>query len=309
MSGPAHRPDGSWDATRTELPEGTDLSLYADPGRRSLPPGWPSDRAVAVILAVWVESAEPMLPDGEWAPSTTPRWLDVSAWSLYEYGARVGVFRRADILERAGVPATLAISDPCAARAPAVLELAARRDWEVVAHGAAANRLITSQMSAQDELAYLTASRVALQQATGAAPRGWVGPDFSESQRTPRLAAQAGYGYLMDWGNDDRPSAITGESWSIASVPSLVDLSDHLVLSGTADTPWSFAETLRDHLACLLAEERPAVMTVTLRAHLSGQPFRAGYIEKFLTFARSCEHVWFPTAGQVVDASRLTATT
>jgi allantoinase len=303
MSAPAQR--GSWDATRTQLPAGTDLALYADPAGRPPAPGWPSDRAVAVILAIWVESAEPMLADGEWAPSTTPRWLDVSAWSLYEYGPRVGVFRLAEILERAGAPATLAISDRCAARASAVLELAARRDWEVVAHGAAANRLITSRMSREDELAYLSASRVALQQATGAAPRGWVGPDFSESQRTPQLAAQAGYGYLMDWGNDDRPCRITGGDWSIASVPSLVDLSDHLVLSGTADTPWSFAETLQDHLACLLAEERPAVMTVTLRAHLSGQPFRATYIEQFLTFARSCEHVWFPTAGQVVDAAHL----
>jgi allantoinase len=305
VSGP---PDGHWDARRTDLPPGTDLSVYQRPE-----PGGPrllDGRHVAVVIVLWVESAEPMRSEDHWAPSAAPRWLDVSAWSLYEYGARVGVFRLASILERHGVAATLAVSDPVARRSPAVLELAARHGWEVVAHGAAANRLVTSDLSEAAEIDYLQASRRALSDVTGTAPRGWVGPAMSESHRTPRLAARLGYEYLLDWGNDDRPSTIRGEDWEIVSIPSLVDLSDHLVLSGTADTPWSFGETLQDHLTGLLADDRSAVMTVNLRTHLSGQPFRARYIDQFLAFARECEGVWFPTAGQVVDADpRLTSTT
>ncbi len=299
---PDDSPTVRYDSRRTPLPAGTDLESYRH--RQLGSPRLPAERRVAVVVSLWVESAEPMWPDPEWSPAGVPRWLDVSAWSLYEYGSRTGVFRLGAMFDRLGVKATLAINDKAARTAPRVLELACERNWEVVGHGAAANQLVTSRMTDAAERAYLQESRDVLHELTGKRPLGWVGPALSESQRTPEIAARLGYRYLMDWGNDDRPSLFAGPDWEIVSIPALVDLSDHLVLSGTADTPWSFAQTLEDHLRVLLQEDQDAVMTLTLRAHLSGQPFRAKYIEQFLSFARACEGVWFPTADEVVDTYR-----
>jgi allantoinase len=296
-------PDGAMDHGHFEF-----SALPARPPLR-----WPNSAKVAVVVSIWVETAVPEFAPGDWKPNDSPNWLDVSAWSLYEYGSRVGVFRLGAILDSLGISASLAVNDAVLTEAPRVLDYALGRDWSLVAHGAAANRLVTSSMSTEQETEYLAASRAAILAATGRAPRGWAAPEMSESFRTPAIAAQLGYDYVLDWGNDDQPYAFTrvgrdAGAAELISVPASVDTSDHLVLAGTAQTPWEHGDTLRDHLDLLRAEAGGSgrSMTVTLRAHLSGQPFRARYIREFLNYAASCEDVWFATADEVVDAFRAT---
>jgi hypothetical protein len=262
---------------------------------------------VALIVSIQVEAALVQLPPSAWQPPEMPRWLDVSAWSQHEYGRRVGMFRLAAILDDLGIRATMPVSDLALAGASRLVAFAKERDWEFVAHGAAANLLVTAAMSAEEELRYLRDSRQALFAATGRWPLGWAGPGMSESSRTPRLAGQAGYEYLLDWGNDDQPYPLgTGGAHPVISVPVSVDTCDHLVLAaGSAQTPWDWGETLRDHLDDLcMAEPGGRVLTLSLKAHLSGQPFRARYVNEFLTYARSHPDVWFATAGEVVEAYR-----
>jgi allantoinase len=292
---------------RSVLATGMDHEHYLYSSLPSRTPlRWPGSATVAVVVSIWVESAVPVLDPAEWAPPGTPTWLDVSAWSLYEYGARVGVFRLGAILDEVAIRASMPINDTALTESPRVIEYAIERGWEPVAHGAAANRFVTSRMSAEHELDYLASSRQAISEVTGSAPRGWAGPEMSESHRTPELAAQAGYDYVMDWGNDDQPYSFLVPTGALTSVPAAVDTSDHLVLAGTAQTPWEHAETLREHLDQLRAEgsDSARAMTVTLRAHLSGQPFRARHIRDFLTYAAGLSDVWFPTASELVDAYR-----
>jgi hypothetical protein len=250
-----------------------------------------------------VQATLSQLPEGVWAPPGSPGWLDVSTWSLHEYGRRVGVHRLGRILDDLGLHATMPVSDLALDGAPELVEHATGRGWELVGHGRAANLLVTSAMSEDEEREHLAASRAAIAAATGVEPRGWAGPEASESHRTPRLAAEAGYDYLLDWGNDDQPVRMThGE---LVSVPVPVELSDHLVLSaGSAQTPWDFGDILGDHLDCLCGQDTASVLTVTLRAHLSGQPFRARYVREFLAAAVARPEVWPATAGEVVDEFR-----
>lgn len=294
-----------YDGQRSMRPGGMDHDHYAYSALPSRPPlAWPGGARVALVVSIQVEAALAQLPEGSWAPPEMPRWLDVSAWSLHEYGRRVGVFRLGALLDELGVRATMPVNDLALQNADALIDYAAERQWEFVAHGGAANLLVTSAMSAETELGYLTASRQAIFDATGRWARGWAGPAMSESARTPRLAADASYDYLLDWGNDDQPYHFG--SGALISVPVSVDTCDHLVLAaGSAQTPWEHAETLRDHLDGLCeAEPGGRVMTLSLKAHLSGQPFRARYIREFLGYARSVPGVWFATAAEVADAYR-----
>ena len=301
-----------YDGHRSVLPGGMDHEHYAYSPMPARPPfAWDGGARVALVVSIQVEAALAQLPPGTWAPPDMPRWLDVSAWSLHEYGRRVGVFRLGRTLDDIGVRATMPVSDLALKNADALVDFATARQWEFVAHGAAANVLITSAMSAETELGYLQASRQAVFAATGVWPRGWAGPAMSESARTPRLAADAGYEYLLDWGNDDQPYPFRGGfPHALVSVPVSVDTCDHLVLAaGSAQTPWEHADTLRDHLDGLRqVEPSGQVMTLSLKAHLSGQPFRARYIRDFLTYARSLPDVWFATASDVVDAYRANVT-
>lgn len=286
---------------------GMDHDLYAFSALPTRPPlRWPGGARVAVVVSVAVETVSPTPDPGQWLLPGHPSWLDVSVSSLADYGSRVGFFRLAAMLEELDVPATVPVSDVVAHRAPRVLEYAAERGWELVGHGPRADLLVTSRLSEGQEREMLQASRDAISAVTGVAPRGWTGPRMSESTRTPALAAQSGYEYVMDWGNDDQPYAldVAAGSHPFVSVPASVDLCDLLVMGDYAQTPWDFGAALTEHLEVLLQESSDSgrCMTVTLHAQHSGQAFRAGYVRQFLEDARRRDGVWFARGQDVVDA-------
>src|SRR4029434_10615375 len=60
-------------------------------------------------------------------------------------------------------------------------------------------------MRLAEEKAEIAEAIGAIEKAAGVRPKGWLGQDYGESQRTPRLLADAGLDYVLDWPNDDQP--------------------------------------------------------------------------------------------------------
>lgn len=268
---------------------------------------WPNGARVAIMVVINVEFQDLILPEDVWRPNGSPVSLDVRGWSHRDYGARVGVFRLMKILDELGIRATMPVSDTVLTRSRPVVEFAQARGWEFVGHGAKANHIVTERMSEGDETAYLTASREAILAATGVAPRGWLGPQQSESSRTPAIAAKAGYDYILDWCNDDQPYEMTVPSGRLTAVPYGAETSDFTVISTSNQTPWEFAQVLKDHFDAIYAEgaDTGMMMTVGLSASVSGQPFRSKYVAEFLRYASTRAGVWFATCSEVADAARL----
>ena len=79
-----------------------------------------------------------------------PDWL---TWSQREYGARVGIFRVLDVLDRFGVTPSVALGSAAAKRYPELVDELMRRNACFMAHGTFATRRITSRMSEADERA------------------------------------------------------------------------------------------------------------------------------------------------------------
>src|SRR3984885_3569276 len=131
-----------------------------------------------------------------------PDWL---TWSQREYGARVGIFRVLDVLDRFGLTPSVALGSAAAQRYPELVDELMRRNACFLAHGSHATRRITSRMSEAEERAFIAEARDSVAAVTGRAPVGWCGQDFNESERTPALLAEAGFAYTTDWANDDRP--------------------------------------------------------------------------------------------------------
>ena len=143
-----------------------------------------------------------------------PDWL---TWSQREYGARVGIFRVLDVLDRFGVTPSVALGAAAAKRYPELVDELVRRNACFMAHGTYATRRISSRMSEAEERAYIAESRDAVQGAAGAAPLGWCGQDFNQSDRTPALLAEAGFTYTTDWASDDRPFLLGPQSGCLAA--------------------------------------------------------------------------------------------
>ena len=171
---------------------------------------WPDNARVALCVIVNLEHVQWTPPEGSHstvlAGGLDPRpFPDYSLFSHREYGHRVGIFRVLDTLEQHGIKATVAMDALTAENYPYLVQHCQDRGCEIIGHGISASQMITSDMAEEEELGYIQASLEALRRATGTTPVGWLGPQYGESSRTPRLLARAGIGYVCDWPTTSSP--------------------------------------------------------------------------------------------------------
>src|SRR4051812_3202583 len=89
----------------------------------------PEGKQLAVIVAVNVEHylwGRPALSLAQFTAELVPDPLN---YSWREYGARVGVFRLMEILDRAGVPVTAPLNSDVCDLYPAIIEEGTARQW------------------------------------------------------------------------------------------------------------------------------------------------------------------------------------
>ena len=118
---------------------------------------WPRTARVAFCVVLHLEYWQ-LLPDAE--SYRDPRYVgefgsyipDFRTWTQREYGNRVGIFRVLDVLDRYQIRAGVALNALAAERYPFLVEQFKKRKYEFIAHGTAANRMITSKMSEAEEI-------------------------------------------------------------------------------------------------------------------------------------------------------------
>lgn len=118
----------------------------------------------------------------------------------------------------------------------------------------------------------------------GRAPQGWLGPWISETERTPDLLAEAGFGYVLDWCMDDQPVWLRTRGRPILSVPYPQELNDANAVVLRRVSGAGFADMIVDAVDELLEHGgvQPLVLGVALHAHVSGQPFRLRHLRRAL---------------------------
>ena len=138
-----------------------------------------------------------------------PDWL---TWSQRQYGARVGIFRVLDVLDRFGLTPSVALGAEAARRYPELVDELLRRNACFMAHGDFATRRLSSRMTEAEERAVIAASRDAVTEATGETPQGWCGQDFNEFDAHPGAVGERGLRVHHRLG-ERRPSLPAGPVW------------------------------------------------------------------------------------------------
>src|SRR5881227_3940624 len=97
---------------------------------------WPGNKTLAVWIAPNVEVWHFDSPVGQQVtPNTANRVPDVVNYAWREYGIRVGLWRIADVLDAAGVKATVAVNSQFCETFPKAMEEMKKRGWEFMGHG------------------------------------------------------------------------------------------------------------------------------------------------------------------------------
>ena len=138
--------------------------------------------------------------------------------------------------------------------------------------------------------------------ATGQRPNGWMGPGLTETLETPRILAELGLSYVLDWTADDQPFALNVPG--MISVPYSVELNDIIMFLARGYSGEDFYRAIVDQLDRLVEDsaESGRVMALALHPFVVGQPFRARYLEKALAYVAGHASVWLATSDDVAQA-------
>jgi peptidoglycan/xylan/chitin deacetylase (PgdA/CDA1 family) len=292
---------------------GMDHALYPYRAASTRPAlHWPEGARVAFAPVVYLEHwpinptpdsyADPRFRDpyGKFQP-------DYRTHTWREYGNRIGIFRLFEVLDRYGMTATLAVNTAAVTHYPNLIEEALRRNWEIAAHGAVADALVTSDMPEADERALIAHCLDLLQAATGSRPKGWIAQEFSESTRSLDMLAAAGLDWVAHWPNDDQPYWMQTTP-PMVSVPQLSELDDVECLwhrrVPTPRWPTMLAEAL-----AVLADEGGRSAVVGLHPWLFGMPHRIRYLEDGLARAARTGGLWATRVGDIATHFRISCAT
>lgn len=268
---------------------------------------WPGHARVAVQFVLnYEEGGERCVLDGDphaetflseiaGAPAIPDRHMSME--SIYEYGARAGVWRVLREFERRRLPLTVFGVARALERNPEAAAAFTELGHEVACHGL---RWISYQdVDEATERAHMREAVEIIERLTGKAPLGWY--TGRDSPNTRRLVVEhGGFLYDSDYYGDDLPFWTTVQTADGRA-------QDHLVVPYTLDandmrftTPHGFANGeqfyayLRDAFDVLYAEgaDAPKMLSVGLHGRLVGRPGRFRALQRFLDHLERHERVW-----------------
>ena len=260
---------------------------------------WPNDAKLALWVSPNIEYFHIDRTIPNFGLSKAP---DVRSYAQRDYGARVGVFRMMEVLDRHGVRASAQLNSEVCAHHPEIIEEGNKRGWEWLGHGVTNNRPLTDYPP-EEERSVIRQVRNDIAAATGQAPRGWLGPALAETFDTPDHLAAEGFDYLCDWGFDDQPVAMRVRSGRMIAMPYEQGLNDINFFLRSHYTPREYLRQVCDQFDALYrdGERSGAVMAIPLHPFIIGVPLRIRYLDLALEYICSHEGVWRATGGEIAD--------
>jgi allantoinase len=268
---------------------------------RRPPLTWPDGARVALWIIPNIEffslaEKVPAAAGGSGAPIP-----DIPAWSVRDYGNRVGVFRLMQVLDRHGIRATVALNSELCARHPAIIEEGNARHWEWMGHNESNTRRL-NEAPPGEEAGIIHRALATIERATGTRPVGWLGSGLQETWNTLDLLAAEGCEYVGDWVNDDQPYLMTPAGGRrIVAMPYSQEINDKPVFERQHRTADEFRDMICRQFDVLYREgaESGRVMAIAVHPYLTGVPHRIDAFDAALAHICRHEGVWNATGAEI----------
>jgi peptidoglycan/xylan/chitin deacetylase (PgdA/CDA1 family) len=262
---------------------------------------WQNDAKVAVQIVVnYEEGSEKTfaMGDGEndilyELPFAIPDQRDLAVESMYEYGARAGIWRLFRVFDAAGIPVTFFGAAVALERNPDVAAKLARRGDDVAGHGYRWSNHF--EMTRDEEREAIRRAIESIERTTGERPLGWYCREMSVNTRE-LVVEEGGFLYDSDTYNDDLPywTVILGRPHLVVPYGLVVNDARYIVGTGFG-SPQHFFETARAHLDRLRndGDDVSRMMSIGLHPRVSGNPARSDGLARFIEYAQGLDDVVF----------------
>ena len=275
---------------------------------------WPGDARIALQFVLnFEEGAENCVLDGDPASEVFLSEIinaqafpmrHMSMESLYEYGARAGLWRVLRAFERHHLPLTIFAVAAAVRRHAEAAAAFKELGHEIACHGL---RWISYQeIDPETERTHMAEAISILSATFGTAPLGWyTGRDSPQTRRL--LIEHGGFVYDSDSYADDLPYWTLVESGSAgarAAIPHLIipyalDTNDMRFATAQGfNSGTQFFDYLTASFDTLYREgdpnglDRPKMLSIGLHCRLAGRPGRILALERFLEYVLQRPNVW-----------------
>ncbi len=279
-------------------------------GARPPHPRWPGGARIALQFVLnYEEGAENCVLHGDPASETFLSEIvgaqafpqrHLSMESIYEYGARAGVWRVLRLFRDRRIPLTVFGVAMALERNPAVVDTMLADGHEIASHGW---RWISYQnVDEAQEREHLERAVAVIARLTGAPPQGWY--TGRDSPNTRRLVVEhGGFAYDADSYADDLPYwlevATARGTQPHLVVPYALDSNDMRFATAQGfNAGEQFYAYLKDAFDVLYAEgdprgeDAPKMLSIGLHCRLVGRPGRFAALARFVDYALRHEDVW-----------------
>lgn len=299
MSAPTSPARGAKDPVSGQ-PYPRDLVGY---GRTPPHPRWPGEARIAVQFVVnYEEGGESSVLHGDAASEAFlseiigaqpwPGQRHMNMESLYEYGARAGIWRLLRLFTARAMPVTVYGVATALARNPDVVAAMKEAGWELASHGY--KWLEYKDFSRDAEREHILEAVRLHTQVTGERPLGFY-QGRSAEHTVPLVMEEGGFLYSADSYADDLPYWIAGPHGPQLVVPYTLDANDmRFSVAAGFGSGTEFFDYLKDSFDCLYAEGEtaPKMLSIGLHPRLAGRPGRAAALARFLDYVAGHEKVW-----------------
>ena len=265
-------------------------------GRDLTPKVWPGGARVAVGLSFDFDNETGSLRDGRDSPGLL---------SQGEYGARAGLPRVLDLLDRHQIPASFFVPAVSALLYPEGMKAIVKSGrHEVGLHGWIHER--NSQLDEATERELMKRASDTLTRITGKRPVGIRTPSWDYSPHTLKLTRELGLLYDSSLMADDRPYEVVADG----KPTGLVELPVEWILDDYPYWGMDRNSTLRptlnpDEVLAIWKAEFDAAYAerttfiLTMHPHYVGHRARMAMLDTLVTYMKSKQGVWFATHEQI----------
>jgi allantoinase len=268
------------------------------------PFAWPGNKTLAVWIAPNVEVWHYDSPAGTGvSPNVGNIVPDVINYAWREYGMRVGLWRIADVLDAAGVKASVALNSAVCETFPKAIDEMKKRGWEFMGHGITNSERLAG-LNLEKEREVIQNVLKTIEQSTGRRPRGWLGVGLTETNNTLDILAEEGVNFCGDWNNDDQPYPMKVKKGKLFSIPYCMEINDIPLFIRKGYTGEQYYRSVIDQFDTLYADSKkqPRVMGIPLHPMIIGQPLRIKYLQRAVAHIKKHDRVWFATGSEIIDA-------
>jgi peptidoglycan/xylan/chitin deacetylase (PgdA/CDA1 family) len=264
---------------------------------------WPEGAQLAVTLSMQFEAGGQPI-SGAGGPITEPildGFPDLGQNTFYEYGAREGVPRILDLLDKHSIKMTSFMIGDAVRRHPSVAAEIVKRGHEAGAHGRRWQRQY--QLPRPQEKQWIADSVTAIEEVTGFRPKGynnyWIRPGVN----TLEILQELGFTYHIDDLSADEPFLQEINGRPFATVPYTAHLNDIVSSDFPAFDPAAYEQQLIDEFDQLYEEglHRRRLMVIGLHERLSGRPSRVRVLDRILSRVRGIPDVWWARKDEIAQ--------